>query len=106
VVTFYHQTTTKEYAEFLRDANVTDQRGQVAYNLWVQFGRSAPIDMDSAMIDLAPANPADLDGDGVVGGADLGNLLANWGQSGQGDLDGDGVVGGGDLGIMLAAWGS
>ena len=46
VVTFYHQTTTKEYAEFLRDANVTDQRGQVAYNLWVQFGRSAPVDMD------------------------------------------------------------
>jgi hypothetical protein len=105
VVTFYHQTTTKEYAEFLRDANVTDQRGQVAYNLWVQFGRSAPVDMDSAMIDLVPANPADLDGDGVVGGADLGILLANWGQSGQGDLDGDGVVGGGDLGIMLAAWG-
>jgi hypothetical protein len=106
VVTFYHQTTTKEYAEFLRDANVTDTRGQAAYDLWVQFGRSAPIDMDSAMIQLVPANPADLDGDGTVGGADLGILLANWGQGGLGDLDGDGTVGGGDLGILLAAWGS
>jgi hypothetical protein len=106
VVTFYHQTTTKEYAEFLRDANVTDNRGQAAYNLWVQFGRSAPVDMDSAMIDLAPANPADLDGSGLVDGADLGILLANWGQSGQGDIDGDGLVGGADLGILLAAWGT
>jgi hypothetical protein len=62
--------------------------------------------MDSAMIQLVPANPADLDGDGTVGGADLGILLANWGQGGLGDLDGDGTVGGGDLGILLAAWGS
>lgn len=48
--------------------------------------------------------PADLDGDGDVGGADLGALLAGWGGSSP-DLDGDGVVGGSDLGAMLAAWG-
>lgn len=46
----------------------------------------------------------DLNGDGVVDGADLGLLLGNWGGSGLGDLNGDGVVDGGDLGALLAAW--
>lgn len=48
----------------------------------------------------------DLDGDGVVGGADLGALLGQWGIDGPADLDGDGIVGGADLGIMLGAWGA
>ena len=48
----------------------------------------------------------DLDGDGRVGGSDLGMLLARWGSDDRrADLDEDGVVGGGDLGMMLAAWG-
>lgn len=47
----------------------------------------------------------DIDGDGIVNGADLGALLANWNGGGVGDLDGDGVVNGGDLGVVLAAWG-
>ncbi len=46
----------------------------------------------------------DLDGDGDVDGADLGELLANWGTAG-GDLDGDGVTDGSDLGILLSNWG-
>ena len=53
--------------------------------------------------------PADVNGDGVVGGADLTALLASWGDAGGGtsaDLDGDGTVGGADLAIMLAAWGT
>lgn len=51
-----------------------------------------------------PGNPADLNGDGVVDGADLGLLLAAWETSGPGDLDGDGIVDGADLGLLLAAW--
>ena len=39
-----------------------------------------------------------------MNGADLGLLLANWGQPGLGDLNGDDTVGGADLGLMLAAW--
>ena len=49
--------------------------------------------------------PADLNGDGMVGGDDLGVLLGDWGGSGSSDLDGDGMVGGGDLGLLLSAWG-
>jgi hypothetical protein len=49
--------------------------------------------------------PADLDGDGSVGSADLTILLAAWGTSGPlGDLDGDGQVGAADLTILLGRW--
>lgn len=58
----------------------------------------------------ASANPADLNGDGVVNGADLGMLLAGWGDCTESpccpaDLNGDGVVNGADLGTVLANWG-
>ena len=54
-----------------------------------------------------PPNPADLDGDGDVTGADLGILLAAWGPCGgcAADITGDGWVDGADLGILLASWG-
>jgi hypothetical protein len=54
---------------------------------------------------LPPACPADLDGDGLVDGADLGGLLSGWGAPGAADIDGSGAVDGSDLGIMLSAWG-
>lgn len=47
----------------------------------------------------------DLNGDGIVDGADLGELLAQWGGPGSADLNGDGTVDGADLGMLLAAWG-
>ncbi len=51
-------------------------------------------------------NPADLNGDGVVDGGDLGVLLSLWGTADPtADLSGDGVVDGADLGILLSAWG-
>jgi hypothetical protein len=56
-----------------------------------------------------PVCPADLDGDHVVGGSDLGAMLGAWGAcSGAcpADLDRDGIVGGSDLGSMLGAWGA
>ena len=48
---------------------------------------------------------ADLNGDLVVDGGDLGLLLSQFGGPGSGDFDGSGSVNGADLGIMLAAWG-
>ncbi|MCH2162276.1 MAG: hypothetical protein MK085_10435 [Phycisphaerales bacterium] len=49
---------------------------------------------------------ADLSGDGIVGPADLGIMLAQWGSKGSGDLDGNGFVNGNDLGLMLSYWGT
>ena len=34
----------------------------------------------------------------------LGILLAAWGGDGPADLTGDGIVDGADLGVLLAAW--
>jgi hypothetical protein len=48
--------------------------------------------------------PGDLNGDGVVNGADLGLLLAQFGGPGSGDFDGSGIVDGGDLGLLLSFW--
>lgn len=52
VVEVFHQTTTKEYIEFLRDTNVTNGAGLVAYNQWVLHGKSAPILKGSAVVDF------------------------------------------------------
>jgi len=48
----------------------------------------------------------DLNGDGIVDGADLGILLASWGDCAgcPEDLDGNGVVDGSDLGVLLSNW--
>jgi hypothetical protein len=83
-----------------------------------------PLPTGSADTGLAPAmgsvagtqfavvsfgKPGDLDGDGVVGGADLGVLLSSWGPvtaaTMAADLNHDGTVDGADLGALLSNWG-
>ena len=46
VVSVYHQTTSREYIEFLRDENTTDGKGQIAYDEWLLAGQSRPVLMD------------------------------------------------------------
>jgi len=73
----------------------------------------SPIDLearfifaDDFMFVFAPnPNPADLNGDGVVDGADLAALLIQWGTNGPADLNNDGVVNGADLATLLTNWG-
>ena len=56
-------------------------------------------------LDRLMPRSADLNGDGVVDGADLGALLSQWGaQGGPADLNGDEAVDGSDLGEMLSRW--
>ena len=56
--------------------------------------------------------PGDLDGDGVVGSADLDIVRANWGEEvtpgdyAAGDISGDGLVGSADLDVVRANWGA
>ena len=52
---------------------------------------------------------ADITGDGVVNGGDLGALLGAWGTaqpSGVGDVNHDGDVNGADLAVVLSNWGA
>jgi len=50
---------------------------------------------------------ADLNGDGIVDGNDLGSLLGQWGscRGCAADFNGDGIVNGNDLGTLLGEWG-
>ena len=50
VVSLYHQTTTREYIEFLRDENTTNNAGQIAYDQWVLHGKSTPQLMDQTTL--------------------------------------------------------
>lgn len=77
----------------------------------VGWGYSGFIFNQQAWVATLPAAPTcegDLNGDDVVNGADLGELLGAWGPCPgcSADLNGDGTVDGADLGIMLGAWGS
>ena len=58
--TLYYQTTSREYIDFLRDANTTNNAGQTAWNLWDANGRSAPEPMIStgAVFTLPPPSEA------------------------------------------------
>jgi len=113
IVTLYYQTTSREYIEFLLAENTTDDRGQIAYDQWIAQGMSAPLDMDMAIIDLTGANPADLNGDGVVNTSDLLILFASWGPCADcnlpgdcpADLDGNCTVNTSDLLVLFANWG-
>ena len=49
--------------------------------------------------------PADLSGDHVVNGLDVGILLGQWNLAGTADIDGSGIVDSLDLAIILGAWG-
>ncbi len=60
-VTLYYQITSKEYVEFLRDENVTNNWGQTLYDLWAANGKSAPVAMATKFwMDVSSPNNAPL----------------------------------------------
>ncbi|MBL9148667.1 MAG: FG-GAP repeat protein [Phycisphaerae bacterium] len=74
---------------------------------WVRVGGYNGDDgLGYLKVSCTPACPGDLDGNGVVDGADLGQLLGAWGSATVGpDINSDGTVNGQDLGILLGNWG-
>lgn len=68
-------------------------------------GHIGPLPNVAAAVATIAVTPiGDLNKDGLVDGADLGILLAQWGTSGHADLNGNGMVDGADLGILLGSW--
>ena len=55
----YYQTTSKEYVEFLRDQNTTNNAGDDMHAAWVAHGRAAPVLMASDSIVVSPVGVAD-----------------------------------------------
>jgi len=63
----------------------------------------------AAVLRVHATGVPDMNGSGVIDGADLGLLLDSWGRTtafGPGDLNGDGHVDGADLGLLLSEFGS
>jgi len=75
----------------------------VVYDSWAELFREQ---IREALTTWATACHGDLNSDGTVNGADLGQLLSAWGTAGPGDLDFDGTVNGADLGQLLSRWGA
>jgi hypothetical protein len=44
-VTLYYQTASREYVEFLRDANTTNAAGNILFDLWNDHNKSVPVEM-------------------------------------------------------------
>ena len=86
----------EDVAEFLGGQgtwnDMPDSGGSYAHIAVIEFG--------------GPACRADLNRDGRVDGADLGEVLGSFGQSGvPADINGDGIVNGADLGEVLGTFG-
>jgi len=65
-VRLYYQSTSKEFVEFMRDQNVTDNKGTFMYNLWNDNGKCPPELMAESAWMIDP--DADDDGDGIPNG--------------------------------------
>ena len=84
------------------DIDLTTDGGAIVAVDNSQFGflKLAPFQSD-------PSSEADLNGDGIVGFADLALLLSQWGQTCSGcpeDVNGDGSIGFQDLSVVLSNW--
>jgi hypothetical protein len=68
ISTLYYQTTSKEYIEFLRDENVTDESGDVLYDLWANHGKSSPVVMvaDTHYTSVTPFLCGDVNATGEI----------------------------------------
>jgi len=72
---------------------------QAEYGVW---------DADLSATGYMSLIPGDVNGDGLVDGADLSTIIGYWGQTGLGrkfgDLNGDGTVEGNDYSEVLSYW--
>lgn len=100
-VTVYYQTSSKEYMEFLRDGNTSNNLGQVAYNTWVNAGKSAPAVMDTATLTLLCQ--CDWNASGTIEVQDIFDFLASWFGS-SGDFNADGTTQVQDIFDFLSCW--
>ena len=65
-VKLYYQTASKEYIEFLRDENTTNNTGQTMYDQWIANDKGPPVLMDDVSIVFEQPCLADVNGDGMV----------------------------------------
>ena len=88
----YHQTTTREYIEFLRDENTTNSAGDDAHALWESLGKSRPVLMATATLELNSCG-SDIDQSGFVDIIDFLDFFDIYGnQLPKADVNADGLL--------------
>ena len=75
-VRVFYQTASKDYVTFLRDENVTNLAGQTLYNQWQITGKSPPVQMALANVQVMPFAIGDYDGNSIVNLADYSSFPA------------------------------
>ena len=106
-VRVYYQTASKEYVEFLRDTNTTNDAGQVLYDAWVAQAMGPPVEIDFAAITVEGGEEcaADFNDDGAVNTLDVLAFLNAWaGGDDSADINGDGTVNTLDVLAFLNLW--
>ena len=111
-VELLYQSASREYVEFLRDANTTDSRGQELYDQWLLNGKGAPLTMALLTVPLSPVNDcaADVNGDGLASPADFTAWLGCFGDPGsapycaRADVNRSGTVDPADFTAWLGAF--
>ncbi len=107
-VILYYQSTSKEFVEFLRDENVTNNDGNDIYDLWYNNDKCPPEVMETA--ETALILQTDFSGSGGVDFFDFAIFATYWAidcnseSCGPANLDGIGGVDAADLAILAESW--
>jgi hypothetical protein len=107
-VTLYYQSTSKEFIEFLRDENTTNNDGNDMYNLWSDNDKCPPELMETAETSLTLRT--DFDASGGVDSIDFAIFALYWANDctvescGPANLDGIDGVDWADLKIFVDTW--
>jgi hypothetical protein len=109
-VTVNYQTVTRHYIEALRDANHTDNWGNILHDLWMQTDKGPPIPITTGTLEFNPPRTGDTNCDGAVDVDDLIAVILNWGPCQPGvpcpaDVNHDGAVDSDDLVTVILNWG-
>lgn len=111
-VRLFHQVTTKEYMEFLRDVGGVGSPGELMHQLWQDNNKAPPELMETANFQLGLAG--DMNCDGVVTVGDIGGFVLALTNPAQyavqypscsisyADINGDGQITVGDIGLFVA----
>ncbi|USN98281.1 MAG: hypothetical protein H6810_08840 [Phycisphaeraceae bacterium] len=108
-VRVFYQLSSRDYIEFLRDANMTNDDGDVLYAQWLATGMSSPVEMDFATLALVTqggCNPADIaEPYNVLDLQDIGAFISGFlAHDPIADLSGDGVFDLADINIFVTSF--